>query len=67
MDDDAAAQYVTMLKYWNVIDELNRIDFFSMKNGKVELHKDGLGNLALVVQHIQLRNYVVKKQAGAIL
>lgn len=58
MDDEAAAQYVTCLKYWNVIEELNRIDFYNMKNGKVELHKDGLGNFSLLTQHIQVRNYI---------
>jgi len=60
MDDEAAAQYVMMLKYWPVIQELDRIDFYHQKNGKVELHKDGMGNLALVVQHLQVRNYVSK-------
>lgn len=52
MDDEAATQYVTMLKYWHVTKALNDIDFFHLKNGSVELHKDYLGNLSSVIQHI---------------
>ena len=51
MDDKAAKQYVTMLKYWHVIKELEAIDFYRLKNGSVELHKDYLGNLSAIKTH----------------
>jgi hypothetical protein len=51
MDDEAARQYVTMLKYWPVIKELDKLDFYKLKNGSVELHKDYLGNLSSIKEH----------------
>ncbi len=51
MDDEAAAQYVLMLKYWYVIKELERQDFLNLKSGRLELHKDVYGNFSTVVKH----------------
>lgn len=51
MDDEAAAQYVLMLKHWHVIKELDRQGFYELKNGSIELHKDRLGNLSTVIKH----------------
>lgn len=45
-------QYVKLIKYFNVCVELDKIDFFKMKGGSVELHKDRHGNLSTVIQHI---------------
>ena len=51
MDDEAAAQYVTMLKYWHVIKVLDEHDFYDLRNGSMELHKDRIGNLSTVIKH----------------
>ena len=48
-------QYVRMMKYYNVVIELDRIDFYSMKNCRVEINKDRDGNLSAV-------NYTIHKQ-----
>ena len=45
-------QYVKLMKYYNVVCELDRIDFYGMKGGKVELHKDRHGNLSAVIHTI---------------
>lgn len=52
MTDMEQENYIRSLKYMNVLKELERINFASLKNGSIELHKDIYGNLSVIVEHI---------------
>ncbi len=52
MTDLEADQFIKLQKYFNIVQELDRVDFFGMKNGSIELHKDKLGNLSAVIVHV---------------
>jgi hypothetical protein len=49
-------QYVKLMKYYNVVQELDKIDFYSMKEGSVTIYKDRLGNIS-AIHKTEVKNF----------
>lgn len=41
-------QYVKLMKYYNVVQELDRLKFYEMKEGSITIYKDVKGNLSAI-------------------
>lgn len=51
MTEEEQQQFLLFTKYQKILEELERVHFYEMKGGSIELHKDRYGNLSTIVQH----------------